>query len=329
MMRMGVLRGRVMLAVAVAVAAGGENRLVTAGGEGQPASAPSAQRGSELVHSAMNPPFWSLRAYQTAWTQWGLKSRPDDYAAAFRARYGLHVAPYDNGGLPMGFTRPRGLLGLGQGLGNDCLLCHAGKVAGQTILGLGNTSLDMQSLYEELAAADGLDPVMPLPLCRVRGTNEASNFAIYLMQFRTTELSHRLPVKFTICTNLCEDVPAWWHVRRKKTIYHLGVADSRSVRTLMPFLLIPGNSAQSIKEHEPDFADIRAFLLSLKPPSYPFAIDRRLAERGRAVFERPARGVTVRMVPPAIIPTSSFRWRRLAPIPRWPLPLTRRGWRIA
>ena len=262
-MRMGVQSRHVMLAVAVIVMAGGENRLVRAEDEDQLASGPSAQRGSELVHSAMIPPFWSLRAYQTAWMQWGLKTRPADYAAAFRARYGLHVAPYDNGGLPMGFTRPRGLLGLGQGLGNDCLLCHARKVAGRTIIGLGNTSLDMQSLYEELAAADELDPVMPLPLCQVRGTSEASNFAIYLMQFRTTELSHRLPVKFTICTNLCEDVPAWWHFRRKKTIYHLGAVDTRSVRTLMPFLLILGNNAQSIKEREPDFADIRSFLLSL------------------------------------------------------------------
>src|SRR5208282_5142468 len=140
--------------------------------------------------------------------------------------------------------------------------------------------------YEELAAADGLPPVMPLSLCNVRGTSEASNFAVYLMQFRDAELRHRLPVKYPLCENLCEDVPAWWHFRKKKTIYHLGAADSRSVRTLMPFLLIPGKSAHSIKEREPDFADIRAFLLSLKPPSYPFAIDRPLAERGRTVFDR-------------------------------------------
>ena len=46
----------------------------------------------------------------------------------------------------------------------------------------------MQSLYEELAAADGLDPVMPLTLCNARGTSEVSNFAIYLMQFRDAEL---------------------------------------------------------------------------------------------------------------------------------------------
>ena len=211
---------------------------------------------------------------------------PADYARAFRERYGLHEAPYENGGLPMGFTRPRGLLGLGHGLGNDCLLCHGGTVAGQTIVGLGNTSLDMQSLYEELSAADGLDPVMPLPLCNVRGTSEASNFAIYLMQFRDKDLRHRVPVKYPLCTTLCEDIPAWWLFKKKRTIYHLGVADSRSVRTMMPFLLIPGNSAEYIKEREPDFADIRAFLLSVEPPKYPFPIDQPLASQGKVVFER-------------------------------------------
>ena len=249
---------------------------------------PSVGRGRETVRRPLNPPFWSLRAYQNAWRQWGVGEQPADYARAFRERYGLHPPPYENGGLPMGFTRPRGLLGLGQGLGNDCLLCHAGTVAGQTIIGLGNSALDMQSLYEELAAADGLDPVMPLSLCNVRGTSEASNFAVYLMQFRDAELRHRLPVKYPLCENLCEDIPAWWHFRKKKTIYHLGVADSRSVRTLMPFLLIPGNTAESIKQREPEFAEIRAYLLSLEPPRYPYAIDRTLAEQASRSSSTPA-----------------------------------------
>jgi hypothetical protein len=247
---------------------------------------PLPERGQVLVHSPLNPPFWSERAYNEAWKHWGCASRPVEYARAFRDRYGLHEAPYDNGGLPMGFTRPTGLLGLGHGLGNDCLLCHAGTVAGQTIIGLGNTSLDMQSLYEEMAAADGIDPVMPLRLCNVRGTSEASNFAIYLMQFRDTELRHRLPVKYDLCKNLCEDIPAWWLNRRKRTIYHLGVSDSRSVRTLMPFLLIPGNSAESIKKREGDFADIRAYMQSLDAPKYPFTIDSSLAGQGKGIYER-------------------------------------------
>jgi hypothetical protein len=254
--------------------------------EPAPARAALPERGKELVHAPLNPPFWSPRAYEDAWKQWGIAEKPGDYARAFRERYGLHEAPYDNGGSPMGFTRPRGLLGLGRGLGNDCLLCHGGTVAGRTIVGLGNTALDMQSLYEELSAADGLEPVMPLPLCNVRGTSEASNFAIYLMQFRDRDLRHRVPVKYPLCTTLCEDVPAWWLFKKKATIYHLGVADSRSVRTMMPFLLIPGNGADYIKAREPDFADIRAYLLSIRPPKYPFPIDDSMAAKGKAVFER-------------------------------------------
>ena len=117
----------------------------------------------------MNPPFWSLRAYENAWTRSGVAEKPADYARAFRDRYGLHSPPYDNGDLPMGFTRAKGLLGIGQGIGNDCLLMQE-TAAGQTIIGLGNAALDMQSLYEEMAAADTLDPVMPLPLCNVRDT---------------------------------------------------------------------------------------------------------------------------------------------------------------
>jgi mono/diheme cytochrome c family protein len=66
----------------------------------------------------------------------------------------------------------------------------------------------------------------------------------------------------------------------------MGVADSRSVRTLMPFLLIPGNSADYIKNREFEFADIRAYLLSLEPPRYPFAVDRSLVAVGKEVFER-------------------------------------------
>jgi hypothetical protein len=164
---------------------------------------------------------------------------------------------------------------------------------------------------------------MPLRLCNVRGTSEASNFAIYLMRFRDPELRHRLPVGYPLCETLCEDVPAWWLYRKKKTIYHLGVADSRSVRTLMPFLLIPGNSAEYIKGREGDFADIRAYLLSLKAPRYPFAIDQAVARKGEAIFRHtcarchgtygPDGGYPNRMVPLEVIKTDPTLASAFAP----------------
>ena len=106
------------VSVVLAAASGAEKQE---GGHG-------AGRGRDLVHHPLNPPFWSVRGDQEAWKQWGHRARPGDYDRAFRERYGLHEARYHNGGLPMGFTRSRGMLGLGTGLGSDCLLCHGGKV---------------------------------------------------------------------------------------------------------------------------------------------------------------------------------------------------------
>jgi hypothetical protein len=52
----------------------------------------------------------------------------------------------------------------------------------------------------------------------------------------------------------------------------------------MPFLLNPLNSPEYIKKLEPTFADIQAYLRTLEPPKYPFAIDRTLAEQGQTLF---------------------------------------------
>jgi mono/diheme cytochrome c family protein len=105
------------------------------------------------------------------------------------------------------------------------------------------------------------------------------------MQFRDTELWRRVPAKFDICTTLCEDPPAWWLLKKKRTIYHGGGVDARSVRTMMPFLLHPLHGPEEIKKLEPTFADIRAYLLSLEPPKYPFPVAEDLAARGKVLFE--------------------------------------------
>jgi len=244
----------------------------------------AVDRGRENVHRPFNAPLFSRAACDNAWRQWGLSSRPAHYDEAFRQRYGLVEAPYPNQGLPMGFHEARGLFG--KGIGNDCLLCHAGSIAGQTVIGLGNASLDLESLYQEVTAADGysLSHLMPLTFSNVRGTIEAAAVVFYLLQFRDADLNLRSPVKLSYRTDLCEDIPAWWHLKKKKTMYHTGATDARSVHSLMAFLLSPFNSGDYIKKQEAAFADIRAYLLSLEPPRYPFRVDKRRAERGQAIF---------------------------------------------
>ena len=89
-----------------------------------------------------------------------------------------------------------------------------------------------------------------------------------------------------LAANLPEmDVPAWWTLGRKATMYYDGRTDARSVRSNMQFLL-GEKSLDEFKALEPTFRDIQAYLKSLKPPKYPFPIDPSKAARGQAVFAR-------------------------------------------
>jgi hypothetical protein len=252
------------------------------------ADADAVERGKKaLLQKSYAPPTMTRRAYDDIWKQWGVKQKPApaDYDRLFRQRYGLHEAPYANGGLPMGM-RPASLpFRLGQGISMDCLVCHGGSIAGKSYIGLGNSSLDYQAFYEEMAAADGRAPRTPFHFCNVRGTNEAGAMAVYLLGYREPNLDRRLQwIDLDLHDDLCEDVPAWWLLKKKTTMYHTGGADARSVRALMQFMMTPLNSGSDIKRAEADYKDIRAYLLTLKPPKYPLLIDHALAAKGEEVF---------------------------------------------
>jgi mono/diheme cytochrome c family protein len=252
-----------------------------------PAEEPSpVDRGrTALLERPFNSLVWSAFAYQNAWKQWngGAPDKPQDYSEAFRDRYGLHPSPYPNNDYPMGIRPVRGLLG--SGLTTDCMLCHGGSILGKSYIGLPNSTLDMQALYEELATADGRSPKTPFTFTNVRGTTEAGAMAVYLYGFREPDLKIRSSYQnLGVRADLCEDPPAWWLLKKKKSMYHTGSGDARSVRSLMQFMLSPLNSATSIKNEEATFRDIQAYLLSLEPPKYPFPVDSVLAEKGKAIF---------------------------------------------
>ncbi len=226
-----------------------------------------------------------LSAYDNVWRVWDPKAKapPADYAKAFMARYGLHPAPYPNNGYPMGLRLAPGLLG--KGLSFDCMFCHGGAILGQSHVGLGNTTLDFQAMYEELAAAIGQPRRPPYTFCNVRGTTEAGAAAVFLLGMREPDLSLRAPrIDLGLRDDLCEDVPAWWLLKKKKTMYYTGGADAHSVRSLMQFMMSPLNTGTSIKREEATFADVQEYLLSLEAPKYPFAVDAARAKSGEALF---------------------------------------------
>jgi Cytochrome c len=242
-----------------------------------------AERGKEAILThVMNPPLWSLKAYDQVWKKWGLSEKPADYARAIRERYGLLAVEHDPNGLPLGLMRSHGLLG--KGLVNNCMLCHAGRIAGQTYIGLGNASLDLQSLFEEMEEADGSKFDLPFQFSYVRGTIDAISPAILLLQLRDPDLKLQKPIDLDLARDVCSRPPSWWLLKRKKTRDWSGIVSARSDRVDLINLLHPFNGPEHIKAHEPTFQDILAFILAVEAPRYPFPIDHKLASRGRELF---------------------------------------------
>jgi mono/diheme cytochrome c family protein len=250
-----------------------------------PSASPERGRAAVRGQPPLNPPLWSRRAFENVWKQWGAAEKPADYDDAFRQRYGLHRAPYENHGLPMGLHEAPGLLG--KGITNDCLICHAGTIAGQTYIGLGNASVDIQSLLEEMNAAQGLKFKFPFHFSQTRGTIDPLTPTNFLMGLRDADLNLRVKqVRLDSRNDAASDPPAWWLIKKKKTRDWTGAIDARSTRVDLVNLLSPFNSGTYIKKQQPLFADIHAFLLRLEAPRYPFPIDQARAGQGRELFEQ-------------------------------------------
>lgn len=238
-----------------------------------------------LTQTAFIPAFWTQNAIPNAWKQWGVSEKPANYDAAVLERYGLHAAPYPNAGLPMGL-RPASRV-LSTGVGIDCMLCHGGSILGKSYVGLGNSTIDIQALFEDMAKADGLSKTLPFTFGNVRGTTEAGGFGVYLLGFRNPDLTLRTPRKeLGLRDDQCEDVPAWWLMKKKRTIYYTGATDARSVRTLMQFMMHPLSTPKDFEKHEPAFRDVQQYLTGLEAPKYPFAIDTEKAAKGEALFKQ-------------------------------------------
>jgi mono/diheme cytochrome c family protein len=275
-------RGLVCAAVlATAACLCAESRVAAPAG-----AEPAAERGrTALLTRCFSAPFVSRARYETLWKQWGLSARPEDFDAQVRNRYGLHEAPYPNDGLPMGL-RPT-VSRRGAAVGIDCMLCHGGALFGKSYVGLPNTSLDLYELFRDLDLADGGFGIFPYRLSHVRGTTESTATGVFVISLRKPDLSMLLPPANLgpIPDQAVEDAPAWWLLKRKRTMYYNGQIDAHAVRPLMMFMLSPGADAARFAREESTFADIRKYLQTLEAPKYPFPVDGTLAERGQTVFE--------------------------------------------
>jgi mono/diheme cytochrome c family protein len=320
-------RRKPFMAALVVVAA-----LITAGGAGAVAVAGDAARGREhLLSRAYLPADFDQEVFDELWTTWEepLKAQAARATVAERRRmamdrYGLTPHPDDPS------RSLQYVVGAAGSWTMSCLACHQGQVRGSAIPGVPNSSYALETLTEEVRAVKvrqrktfghmDLGSLL-LPLGTTVGTTNAVIFGVALMRHRDADLAIvQRPPRFDLMHHDM-DAPAWWHYRKRKSLYVDGFA-AKGHRVLMQFLLVKENGPEKFREWEDEFRDIEAWIASLEPPRWPGTIDAALAERGRGVFGRhcaechgtygPDGSYPERLVPLAEVATDPVRLRSLS-----------------
>lgn len=204
---------------------------------------------------------------------------PGSYWSAFRTRYGMHEAPFDNDGLPLGI-RP-----IGKYVTFDCMLCHAGTVAGKPLLGVANSTLDVQGLLDDLGAAAKLAGVK-VPVNLVHRTGAAGATDAVGMAFALGDGLYGVPAGTLNSEVGFERAPAWWQLKYKLLTFNDGSGDAPSFRTMAGTLLAFGLTIEQISSRSAEFEDIGSWILSLPDPKWPYAtLDEKKWKRGQVVFD--------------------------------------------
>ncbi len=193
----------------------------------------------------------------------------------------------------------------------NCLQCHAGEINGQVVVGLGAAAADytqpvggsaalaalfltddkekaeLQRLVDRLAAVEPYTQTLTI------GSNPADNVAAVLF-------AHRDPKTFAWndppllplppVTVIPVDPPPWWWMKKKNAMFYVGAGRGDHARTMMATATLCTDDIDEARAIDEYFPDVRAYILSIEPPPYPFAIDAGLAATGEAVFNATCSG---------------------------------------
>ena len=186
----------------------------------------------------------------------------------------------------------------------NCLQCHAGHFNGQLVLGLGTAEADYTEDMSAMLKAFPI-PNIPIPgleqmtrlmnrykvlgpqtVMRTVGTNPAEAVAITLVAHRDRHTLEWHDEALLDLPNfiLPSDPPPWWRAHKKNGLFYNGMARADHRGTMMFASSLCTDSVAEASEILSYFHDINAYIRSLRPPKYPFAIDAALAEQGAGVF---------------------------------------------
>ncbi len=192
----------------------------------------------------------------------------------------------------------------------NCFQCHAQKLNGELIVGLGNSfsdftedqsnalplaqlglSLTYGENSPEVAAFDpvakALNVLGPRIVTEQKGVNPAAKLAVVLGAHRDiNDLTWQDVPNFEIPTEtIPSDVPAWWLLKKKNAMFYGAGGRGDFARIMMASSVLTLQDSTKAREVDNNFADVLAYINSLQPPAYPESINTELADLGEIIFD--------------------------------------------
>jgi len=189
---------------------------------------------------------------------------------------------------------------------SNCLSCHAGRINGKLVVGLGAADgnftqdpsgtaglvgailTDAKEKAEWKKWKERIEVIGPYSVLSTRGPNPADGFTAALfahhdpktMAWSSTPLMEVPPPQ-----DVPVDVPPWWRMKKKSSMFYVGGGRGDHARIMMTASILCTSSVEESQAIDAYFADVRAYIASIEPPKYPFPIDKALADKGKPVFE--------------------------------------------
>jgi mono/diheme cytochrome c family protein len=191
----------------------------------------------------------------------------------------------------------------------NCLECHAQVFDGKLYIGLGNTFIDFTdrkklnprgaAMAERIlqqgdpqkyaAAAPFLTAMKTISgqlYTEVRGVNSADRLADLLVAHRDPQTLRwsEVPVIDVQGAVIPTDTPPWWLLKKKHAMFYNGFGRGDFGRFLMASNLLTVSDSSEARTVDNHINDVLAYIYSLKPPKYPYPINKSLARRGGELF---------------------------------------------
>ncbi|MFP5305751.1 MAG: hypothetical protein ACLGI7_07995, partial [Gammaproteobacteria bacterium] len=196
-----------------------------------------------------------------------------------------------SGQLPTGLTQLRSADGRWTGqLGVTCHVCHSGQIATQgvgSVYGNSNSLSEFGQLDTDLnGVISGVGTPLPIAFGRTRGTNNA--LALQIIVFALAQDIRPLDPNFLGFAAFTPnggslDAPAWWNVGHRPVKFQDGFLAMDALRSDLGFFL-PGPGPGGFDWIRQNARAGDTYLMSLRAPAYPGAIDTALAEQGAILF---------------------------------------------